>query len=248
MDASEYTTMYKVEDRHWWYCGMRAITSTLLDRYAGPRLPAILDAGCGTGANLVLLNRYGAATGVDIEPAALALCRQRQLFRLARASVTELPFASSSFDLVTSFEVLYHLDVSDDQAAINEFYRVLKPGGWLLLRLPAHDWLRGRHDVAVHTRHRYTTAEARRKVEASGFSVARLSYANCLLFPLALAKRVAEKALPESAGSDVGPPPPGNRILAAILGLEAAWLRRWSLPWGLTVLCLAHKPQEGAHA
>ena len=248
MDASEYTTMYEVEDRHWWYVGMRAITRMVLDTYAGQRLAAILDAGCGSGANLVLLDRYGAATGVDIEPAALALCRQRRLSRLAQASVTELPFAPASFDLLTSFEVLYHLDVSDDQAALNEFYRVLKPGGWLLLRLPAHDWLRGKHDVAVHTRHRYTTAEVRRKAEASGLRVVRLSYANCLLFPLALAKRVAERLLPQSGGSDVGPPPPGNGLLAAILGLEAAWLRRWPLPWGLTVLCLARKPEEGDHA
>jgi SAM-dependent methyltransferase len=248
MDASEYTTMYEVEDRHWWYAGMRAITSALLDEYTDLRQATILDAGCGTGANLLLLNRYGTAHGIDIEPAALALCRQRALPRLEQASVSALPFASASFDLLTSFEVLYHLDVSNDQTALNEFARVLKHGGWLLLRLPAHDWLRGRHDVAVHTRHRYTTAEVRRKVEASGFRVVRLSYANCLLFPLALAKRVTEKLLPRSAGSDVGPPPPGNRVLAALLGLEAVWLRRWSLPWGLTVVCLARKTEDGEHA
>ena len=112
----------------------------------------------------------------------------------------------------------------------------------MLLRLPAHDWLRGRHDVAVHTRHRYTTAEVRQKVSDAGLLVVRLSYANCVLFPIAVAKRLAENLLPHMTGSDVGTPPPGNSLLLAVLSAEAAWLRRWPLPWGLSVLCLARKP------
>ncbi len=242
MDPAEYTTMYDVEDRHWWYAGMRRITQAVLDAHIGRHDLDVLDAGCGTGANLLMLKRYGVASGVDIEPLALALCRRRGLSRLLRGSVCALPFAAQSFDLVTSFEVLYHLTVADDEAALGEFARVLRPGGWLLLRLPAHDWLRGRHDMAVHTRHRYTTVEVRRKVEAAGFSVVRLSYANCLLLPLAIAKRLLEGVLPPAQGSDVGPPPPGNAVLAGVLGAEAAWLRRWPLPWGLSVLCLARKP------
>jgi SAM-dependent methyltransferase len=241
MDASEYAIMYQVEDRHWWYAGMRRITRAMLDEHASLRNASILDAGCGTGANLVMLGQYGAAVGVDIEPQALDLCRARGLQGLARASVTELPFAAESFDLVTSFEVIYHLAVSDDEAALREVRRVLKPGGLLLLRLPAHNWLRGRHDVAVHTRHRYTTAEVSRKVEGAGFTVVRLSYANCLLFPVAVVKRLLESVVPPGAGSDVGPPPFGNGVLESILSAEAHWLRRWPLPWGLSVLCLARK-------
>ena len=241
MEAGEYTAMYRVEDRHWWYLGMRRTTQVLLDRYLGRQIPSILDAGCGTGANLVLLGQYGTAAGIDIEPAALAMCQQRHLARLAQGTVTALPFASAMFDLVTSFEVLYHLAVSDDTAALREFWRVLKPGGWLLLRVPAHDWLRGRHDAAVHTRHRYSMGEVGRKVQGAGFRIVRLNYANCLLFPLAVAKRMAERVLPPGEGSDVGAPPPGNSALAAILSAEAAWLRRCPLPWGLSVLCLARK-------
>jgi SAM-dependent methyltransferase len=241
MDAAEYATMYAVEDRLWWYAGMRRISQTLLDEHCAGRPLDVLDAGCGTGANLAMLARYGVAAGIDIEPLALGFCTQRGLTRLARGSVIELPFAAHTFDLVTSFEVLYHMAVHDDTAALREFARVLRPGGWLLLRLPAYDWLRGRHDVVVHTRRRYTTYDVRRKVEAAGMQVVRLSYANTLLFPLALGKRLAERLSPAGAGSDVGPPPPGNGLLTAILSAEAVWLRRWSLPFGLSVLCLARK-------
>ncbi len=241
MEHSEYAIMYRVEDRHWWYAGMRRITRSILGSCVDRPVRAILDAGCGTGANLVLLGGYGQAFGIDIEPAALNCCRERGLVRLAQGSVSTLPFASASFDLVTSFEVLYHLSVQDDGAALAEFWRVLKPGGWLLLRLPAHDWLRGRHDLAVHTRHRYTTGEVRQKVSAAGFAVVRLSYANCLLLPAAVAKRLAERLFPSPAGSDIGEPPQANSILEAMLAVEAGWLRRWNLPWGLSVLCLARK-------
>ena len=241
MDASEYVIMYDVEDSHWWYAGMRRLTESMLDAYVGDRVSSILDAGCGTGANLLLLSHRGLATGIDIEPVALSFCRHRGLTRLVQGSVSELPFPPSAFGLVTSFEVLYHLKVSDDEAALGEFWRVLRPGGWLLLRLPAYDRLRGRHDTAVQTRRRYTKGEVGRKVRAAGFDVVRLSYANCLLFPVAVAKRVLERLLPASAGSDVGPPPYGNAVLRTILCAEAVWLRRWSLPWGLSVLCLARK-------
>jgi len=242
LDPAEYQTMFQVEDRHWWYVGMRRVSQTMLDRYVASDARAVLDAGCGTGANLLFLERCGVSTGVDLEPVALQFCQQRDLRRLAQASVSHLPFASDSFGLVTSFEVLYHLAVPDDEAVLAEFWRVLRPGGWLLLRLPAHDWLRGYHDVVVHTRHRYTTREIERKVTAAGFSVVRLSYANCLLFPLAAAKRLAERFLPQGPGSDIGLPHRGNSLLAAILSSEAALLARWSLPWGLSVLCLARKP------
>jgi SAM-dependent methyltransferase len=241
MDASEYEMMYRVEDSLWWYAGMRKIAQAVLDGHVGGRSLEILDAGCGTGANLGMLATYGVATGLDLEPVALDFCAKRGLTRLVQGSVTGLPLADGSFDLVTSLEVLYHLDVSDDALALAEFGRALRPGGWLLLRLPAYNWLRGRHDIAVHTRHRYTTGEVRSLLSAAGFSVVRLSYANCLLFPLFVLKRMTERLQPTSAGSDVGPPPRGNGLLTAVLSAEARWLRRHSFPWGLTVICLARK-------
>src|SRR5207248_8255591 len=143
--------MRAVEDTHWWYLGMRAIASDLLASLPLPPAPLILDAGCGTGGNAALLERHGWLVGVDLSDLALDLAAGRGHRPLARASVTALPFPDQTFDLVTSFEVLYHRAVGDDVAALGELRRVLRPGGHLLLRLPALDWLRGAHDAAVHT-------------------------------------------------------------------------------------------------
>src|SRR5688572_28801414 len=125
--------MYRVEDSMWWYVGMRRIGEALLDGRLQPGL-RILDAGAGTGGNLRWLGRFGTAFGVDLAPEALHFCRERGLTTVARASVTDLPYRDSTFDLVTSFDVIYHLGVADDVAALREAARVLKPHGTLLVR------------------------------------------------------------------------------------------------------------------
>src|SRR6476646_2501514 len=126
MNAAEYEAMFRVEDHLWWYTGMRRIAAQILgERLAGAgRRLAILDAGCGTGGNLDWLARYGAAYGVDFSPLAVAFCAQRHLTTVSRASVLDLPYPDSTFDLVTSFDVIYHLGVRDDVAALAEMRRV----------------------------------------------------------------------------------------------------------------------------
>ncbi|MBP6786032.1 MAG: class I SAM-dependent methyltransferase [Candidatus Promineofilum sp.] len=243
MEPSEYRTIFTVEDRHWWYVGMRRITLALLDEAYGRSDLRILDAGSGTGAAMSYLARYGRVTGIDLSPLALAFCRERALSRLSQASVTALPFADASFDLVTSFDVLYHRAVGDYRHALREFHRVLRPGGRLLLRLPAHDRLRGRHDVVIHTARRFSKSELSTSLHENGFVVERLTYANTLLFPAAVAKRMLEPWLPATPShSDVTPNSPWlDQVLSAVLGLEACWLRRRDLPFGLSVVALAHK-------
>ncbi len=245
MDPSEYRTIYTVEDRHWWYVGMRQITLALLDEtYRGRADLEILDAGSGTGAAMGYLARFGRVTGIDLSPLALGFCRERALTRLGQASVMALPFADASFDLVTSFDVLYHRAVGDYRDALREFRRVLRPGGRLLLRLPAYDRLRGRHDAVIHTGRRFTTGELGSSLYETSYRLERLTYANTLLFPLALAKRLAEPLLPAAGPhqSDVAPNPEWlDKTLAAVLGAEARLLRRGNFPFGLTVVALARK-------
>jgi SAM-dependent methyltransferase len=243
MNLDEYEVMYLAEDRHWWYAGMETITRAILDRVVGRgRGLRILDAGCGTGAVMGYLSDYGTATGFDFSAEALKFCRKRDRSRLVRASVMAPPFRDSSFDLVVSFDVLCERAVPDDGLALREFARVLAPGGRVLLRLPAYGWLRGRHDEAVHIRHRYTTGELRERFDAAGFEAEHLSYANTFLFPVAAAKRFAERVLPTQSQSDLtigtgifnGP-------LRRILAAEAALVARTGLQFGLTVVALGRK-------
>ncbi|MDO8672801.1 MAG: class I SAM-dependent methyltransferase, partial [Dehalococcoidia bacterium] len=154
MNSEEYHLMYSIEDTFWWYKGMRQITFALLHGLMqGGTDRMILDAGCGTGGMMQPLSQLGSAVGIDFAEEATNLANQRERGIVMRGSVTDLPFAAATFDLVTCFDVLYHLAVSDDEAALKELSRVLKPGGYLLVRVPAYDFLRGHHDVVVHTRH-----------------------------------------------------------------------------------------------
>jgi SAM-dependent methyltransferase len=245
MKPEEYDMMYRVEDSHWWYKGMEGITCAVLDRwYSKDRSLRILDAGCGTGAAAAsYLADYGRVTGFDAAAPALRYCSLRRIRLLARASVGSIPFQNAFFDLVTSFDVLSESWVSNDLAALREFYRVLTPGGRLLLRLPALKWLRGQHDRAVNVSHRYNRREVIEKLECSGFTVQLISYANTLLFPLVWMKRWGERIFSsQDHGSDltvsVGP---ANKFLAAVLACEAPVIARSRLPIGVSVIAVGQK-------
>jgi SAM-dependent methyltransferase len=245
MERTEYEILTTVEAQHWWHGGMRATAAALLNWFYAYRHDLrILDAGCGVGGTMRFLQHYGTVIGLDLAPDAIELSPPELSPRLMRGSVVHLPFADASFDLVTSFDVLYHRGVADEGAAVREFHRVLDAGGRLLLRLPAYEFLRSKHDRAVHTRRRYTTGAVRALLQENGFLVERCSYVNTLLFPLALAQRLLERALPalEQQQSDLALPHPVlNTTLRLPMALEAAWLSLGgSLPYGLSVLCLAH--------
>jgi len=248
MEPAEYERMYQVETRHWWYLGMAAITRAVIKPHISPSPGLkILDAGCGTGAAMsTFLTEYGQVTGFDISPLALGFCRARNLAPLAQASVMKIPFPADSFDLVTSFDVLYERAVSNDAAALAEFFRILRPGGFLLLRLPAYNWLRGQHDRAIHTARRYTTHQVAKKLSTSGFRLVHTTYANTFLFPLALAKRLLERAWPPNPESSDLSIQTGafNSLFRHTLSSEATLAARTGLPFGLSVIALGQKPRE----
>lgn len=248
MEREQYDLMFAQEEQHWWYAGMRRISAALLERYlprpadgAGRRLE-LLDAGCGSGGMTRYLERFGRVTGIDLAPEAVVLAKQRGLKQLAQSSVSAIPFRDGAFDVVTSFDVLYHLNVDDDRLALAEIHRVLRPGGVALIRLPAFDWIRGAHDEVVHTRHRYTRDELCGKLESVGFLVERSTYANFLLFPLAPVKRYLELRNGSHEATDLWRPPgPINRLLTDLLSLEALPARTVGLPWGLSVFAVARR-------
>ena len=246
MKPVEYDRMFEAEEAQWWYVGQRAIAHALLEPAAaaletrGGTL-RILDAGCGTGGNLLHLGRLGRATGVDLAPEAGVRWCERPV-RAARGSLLALPFSDSTFDVVTSFDVIYHAWVPDDSRAIEEMARVLRPGGLLLVRVPALEILRGAHDGAVGTRHRYTRRELVELLESRGLTAARSTYANSLLFPLLLVRRSLDRVLGRE-GSDVAfLPAPFEWLFTRLLLLEAALVRRGvCFPIGASVIALARR-------
>jgi SAM-dependent methyltransferase len=254
MQANDYRDMYALEESLWWYAGMRTITAALLDPVCAPgRDRVILDAGCGTGANLGWLARYaggGRVVGIDLVSTALAFCRERQHPALVQASVTDLPFADRAFDLLTSFDVLGQMPgTRADEQAMREIHRVLRPGGIAFVRVAAYEWMRSDHDAALAIQRRYTLPGVRAKLERAGLRTLRATYANSVLLPLAAVRRLVLKRLGlAAAGSDVKPLPPRlrwlNRAFTGVLAAEARRLRRphATLPAGLSVICVAERP------
>ncbi len=245
METEEYRRLFELEDHLWWFAGMREISLNLLNRFLPDTRPlSILDAGCGTGGMLQHLSRYGSAVGVDLSQQALGFARLRKTGHLAQASLSQLPFYAETFDLVTSFDVIYHRAIDDDELALAEIARVLRPQGTLLLRVPAHDRLRSSHDEAVHTRQRYGRKELIEKLGRAGFRTIYVSYANCFLFPIAVLKRFMDGLSPGSKkSSDVKPlSAPLNRLLLSVFRLEARLLGRSRLPFGLSLIAVAKNP------
>ncbi|MBI1878565.1 MAG: class I SAM-dependent methyltransferase [Chloroflexi bacterium] len=250
MNAREYEIMYQVEDSHWWYMGMHRLILSTLARLHAPHGQAdwsILDAGCGTGAIAQKLRRFGQVRAVDLSGLALQFSRRRGLSgALAQASVTALPVPANQFDLVVSIDVV--CSVPDDDQALTQFHRVLKPGGRLLLNLPALAWLRGQHDLAVNILHRYQPQTLQATLQQHGFVVEKLSFANSLLFPLVAPYRLATRWLPQAETaprSDVFLPPQSlNTALSWVIGLESRLIPRFSLPVGMSLFVVARKGNE----
>ncbi|MEI8063333.1 MAG: class I SAM-dependent methyltransferase [Verrucomicrobiota bacterium] len=243
MQDAEYHNLATLEQTHWWHVGMATIAADWLRRL--PHKPGgyILDAGCGTGGAMQWLAEFGRVCGLDRHPLAVQLAGQHNRHQLVQADVGAVPFAAGSFSILTAFDVLYHLAVGNDEVVLRECARVLRPGGWLLVRVPAWDWLRGAHDAAVHTRHRYSRQELRRKLTAAGFQPVRITYTNAALLVPAVAWRLWQRHQP--AVSDVRQVArPVNWLLIWLLRLEQLWLQRCNLPVGLSVLALARKPVQ----
>jgi SAM-dependent methyltransferase len=243
MQKDFYTEYFELEDWHWWFIGRRRIFLRILDRYlppAGPEGWRLLDVGCGTGTMLVCLAGYGEARGIDADEEAVRFCRRRGLENAEHVTSETLPFDDDAFNVVTALDVLEHVD--DDTRMLREIRRVLRPGGTLLVSVPAYRFLWGPQDEISHHKRRYTARQIGARAAAAGFAERRLTYFNTLLFPPIAALRVLRsyRRGPIKLKSDFSLTSPGrmNSLLTRVFASEAPLVERFDLPFGVSILGL----------
>ncbi|OYT73017.1 MAG: hypothetical protein CFK52_03125 [Chloracidobacterium sp. CP2_5A] len=247
MEHDEYRRMFDLEMTYWWFVGRRALVrewvAAALQRQASPPGERrLLDAGCGTGGNLDMLRAFGFVAGADVSSEALRWSRRRGLSSLARCRVEQLCFADDTFDVVMALDMLEHVD--DDLAALAELHRVCKPGGAVVLTVPAYGFLWSPHDEALHHRRRYAPQELRDKLNALGFEVERISHFMFGLFVPVLLTRMWQSLRKRGLRSQSELRPlPGwlNQLLVWLLDVERWVIRFVNPPVGVSLICTARK-------
>jgi SAM-dependent methyltransferase len=243
MDSVLERQIHEVEEWHWWYRGRRRIIGALVRRLALPPGAEILDAGCGSGRNMVDLARYGTVTGLEIADASVEWARRRGIGEVIQGSITEAPFPNDRFDFAVCLDVLEHID--DEVRALRELHRVIHPGGTLLVTVPAYQSLWSEHDVINHHKRRYTRATLSAVAAQAGWATAWTSYFNSWLLPAAATHRRLSRVRQsvDEPVSDLGLTPVRlNGLLELPLRLEAVVIGQgWRIPAGLSLMTVLRK-------
>jgi SAM-dependent methyltransferase len=251
MNQVEYTRMYEAEERHWWYVGLHELILATIRRESRRlgRPLDIFDAGCGTGRLSQLMTAYGhRVDGCDASEEALRLCRLRGIETMVVTDLNSIELEPEAFDVITSIDVLYHSGVTDDVAVMRRLRRGLRPGGMLILNLVAYEFLRSTHDIAVHTRERYTRSCLRERLQEAGFSAEFVSYRVSILFPFIAMYRLVmrhicgQRADACKVDSDVFPLHPFlNDLLLKTIAVENVLLPMFPMPMGSSLFAVARK-------
>lgn len=236
--------MFELEDRYWWFVGRRNLALGLLRRHLpSSGRPRILDLGCGTGVVSREISRWGTPVSLDMSDIALGFCRKRSLSSLVRARGEALPFGSAAFDAVIALDIFEHIE--DHSAAFAEVARILKPGGALVLSVPAFESLWGPHDVALMHFRRYRKRLVLDMLESAGLEPIRVSYSVFFLFPAVVLVRALEKMRKGPAKASLVKVPRWlNNLLIGLQALEARCIAGIPLPWGSSVIAVARKPRK----
>jgi SAM-dependent methyltransferase len=231
---------HRAEDRHWWYQGRRRVLERAIEQLGLPSQARILDAGCGSGRNMVDLAHHGVVTGIELSDTSAELARERGAGEVLEGSVMDTPFDDATFHLTVSLDVIEHLE--DDTGALRELRRVTKPGGALLVTVPAYQWLWSGHDEINHHHRRYNRRTLLTAAESAGWHLERSTHFNSLLLPVAILLRALERFKPSTTKSSLDlwiPPAPLNWALRQPLHLEAYVIGRGgSIPAGLSLLAV----------
>lgn len=242
MHLDEYRKLAAVEDRMWYFHALNRRVIHWIERLGGAGSHRVVDVGCGTGG---LIRSIQAAhpewrcTGLDVEPLACELARERTGVEIVQGSILELPFPDQAFDVVIGADVI--CQVADSARAVRELARVARPGGVVVVNVPAYRWLWSYHDDQSHTQKRYTRPELVGEFRQAGLTVTVAGYANLPILPLIAARR---KLLPAPAsGSDLIPhTQPVEWALRTLTTLEFAWQRAGlNSPFGSSVFAAGHR-------
>jgi SAM-dependent methyltransferase len=244
MDPSLYPQMAAVEDAHWWFASRRAIVDRIIEGLGLPPDAAILEPGCGTGGNFPMLARRGRLFAIDADESAIGFAQARGLAQVARGVLpSAIPFGDQRFDLIVMTDVLEHLD--DQAGSLGALHARLRPGGWLLVTVPAMAWLWSDHDVTHHHRRRYRASKLRDLASACGFDVSYLSYYNFLLFPIVAGARMWQRLRGGDRDGanhrhDLSMPPAAiNSALQRIFSSERYVVGTARIPFGVSLIMLA---------
>jgi SAM-dependent methyltransferase len=246
MDERLMQAMLDVDEHHWWYRGRRRIIRAELQRLPLPEHARVLDAGCGSGRTLDELRDLGEVSGIELSPDAASVARKRGDFDVRIGRLEELPWEDCTFDLITCLDVIEH--TPDDRATLSELRRVCKPGGRLLVTVPAYQALWSQHDEANHHYRRYERRTLRAPAVAAGWEVERMTSFNSLLLAPAAAVRIVRRRFVRETNGNYTPdlelgPPWLNGVLERPMQAEARWLARGrSLPAGLSLLAVLRNP------
>jgi len=251
MKSEYYSEYYEHENNHWWFKWRFDMITDIVEALPRGDDFRMLDAGCGTGQMTKLLERYGEAVGLEIAPEAIEFARKRGVHNIVQGSITEPPFEPGSFDLVLSLDVIEHVD--DDVHILNSLFDIVKPGGHLIVTVPAFQSLWSSHDEINHHKRRYRVPQLRNMIENAGFDMTRITYCNTAFFVPVYATRKIKTALrslrhaddindPESDLADY--PKPVNDLLYHIISTETKLTRHVDMPFGVSILAVAQRPVE----
>ena len=243
MEITEYKNIYNNERTHFFYVTTNILILSLVSKYTSGKKLKILDAGCGTGLLAKQLQAFGEITAVDFSSEAIKFAKKRGI-KATQASILDLPFRKNNFDVLVSVDVITHKSIKNDLTCLNEFYRVLKPGGILILRVSANNWLNMIHDKHVHMNHRYNRGELFDKLNKSNFNVLKLSFVNSILLPALIFRFLIEKITKPKGSKSAINTVNGrvNNLLTKILKYEYKLIMRYNIPFGIGLVAVARKP------
>ncbi|WP_326523291.1 class I SAM-dependent methyltransferase [Sphingomonas sp.] len=242
MDRIVYDRMAAHDSTHWWYRARRDILADYVARYAGlPKDARVLEIGCGTGHNLPMLASFGEVDAIEIDEAAREIASQRLGKPVGSAPLPELEgVPKGSYDMIAVLDVIEHID--DDVAALKAMAEALKPGGRILIAVPAHGWMWSAHDVVNHHKRRYSKSMLDAAIRQAGLTHNGLRWFNSLLFPAAVAARFAGRLTGKDDSDDSPPAKPINALFERIFRIERHLVGRVPMTPGLSIITLASKP------